>query len=71
MKFPDLYPTDTSEYKVLKYNYLKDDDMIYCIQNDKKLGRYIELPDSTVTHYSYSLDSISNDILYVSSFIEK
>lgn len=71
MKFPDLDPNDTSEYKVLNYNYLKDDDMIYCMQGDKKLGRYVELPDSSATHFSYSLDSVSNDILYVSSFVDK
>nr|WP_288936015.1 hypothetical protein [uncultured Allomuricauda sp.] len=71
MKFGDLYPNDTSQYKTLKFNQLKDDDMIYCLQDGEGLGRYVMLPDSTAKYFTYSLDSVSNGILYLSSFVEK
>lgn len=71
MKFGDLQPNDTSEYKSLRYDSLKDDPLIYCVKDGENLGRYLKIPDSTVKFYTYSIDSISNGILYVSSFEDK
>lgn len=71
MKFGDLYPNDTSDYKTLNFDQLEDNDMIYCVQDGERLGRYVMLPDSTAKYFTYSLDSIDNGILYGSSFFEK
>ncbi|MER3318214.1 MAG: hypothetical protein RIB79_07970 [Allomuricauda sp.] len=71
MKFENLQPKDTSEYKSLRYDSLKDDPLIYCVQEGKNLGRYLKIPKNMVRFYTYSIDSISNGILYVSSFEDK
>lgn len=68
MKFGDLHPNDTSEYKVLRYDPLRDDPLVYCIAAGKNLGRYLRIPDENVKYYTYVMDSVSNGILYVSSF---
>ena len=71
MKFRDLFPNDTSEYRALNFNPLEDDDMVYCEQDGEKFGRYVMPPDSTAKYFAYRLDSVGNGILYVSSFVEK
>ena len=71
MRFEDLKPNDTTEFKQLKYDPMRDDPLIYCIENGKNLGRYVTIPDATVRYYSYRIDSIGNGILYISSFEEK
>nr|WP_297782589.1 hypothetical protein [uncultured Allomuricauda sp.] len=71
MEFGDLYPNDTSDYKTLNFDQLEDNDMIYCVQDGERLGRYVMLPDSTAKYFTYSLDSVGNGILYGRSFVEK
>lgn len=71
MPFENLMPNDTSEYKVLNYNSLKDDPLIYCISGKNNFGRYLEIPNKDVQQYTYVIDSLSNSIIYVSSQIDK
>lgn len=71
MRFEDLKPNDTTEFKQLKYDPMRDDPLIYCIENGKNLGRYVTIPDATVRYYNYRIDSIGNGILYISSFEDK
>lgn len=70
MHFEDLQPRDTSVYKVLQFDPLKDDSLIYCMNEDKNLGRYLTIPDKDIERYTYSIDSLINGILYVSSKID-
>ncbi len=70
MMFEDLHPNDTSEYKELRYDPLKDDPLIYCVTDGKNLGRYLTIPDETVRRFTYVIDSVGNGILYVSSHRE-
>lgn len=68
MKFGDLQPNDTSEYKILNYDSLRDDPLIYAVMEGDNLGRYLRIPDKNIRHYTYVMDSVSSGILYVSSF---
>nr|WP_299067397.1 hypothetical protein [uncultured Allomuricauda sp.] len=68
MKFKDLMPNDTSQYKELNYNQFQDDPLIYCVSNEKNFGRYLKVPDMHVKQYTYVIDSLSNRIIYVSSY---
>lgn len=70
IKFEDLKPSDTSVYKILNYNQLKDDPLIYCSIGDKNYARYLEIPNEQVKDFSYVMDSIQDDILYISSVKE-
>jgi hypothetical protein len=44
--------------------------LIYGVSEGKNLGRYLTIPDETVRRFTYVIDSVSNGILYVSSYQE-
>lgn len=71
MPFDDLQPNDTSEYKELKYDPLRDDPLIYCMNGDTNYGRYLIIPSKNVEYFSYVIDSISNRIIWVSFQVDK
>ena len=66
MGFGDLQPNESSEYKVLEYEPLSDDSLIYCIYDDTNYARYLQMPDKGAGHYTYSIDSLKNRIIYIS-----
>tara|TARA_R100001369_G_scaffold86579_2_gene121195 strand:+ start:2726 stop:3049 length:324 start_codon:yes stop_codon:yes gene_type:complete len=70
MDFEDLKPGDTSVYKILDYDPLKDDPLIYCSIGDINFARYLEIPSENIRNFSYLIDSVQNGILYVSSVEE-
>ncbi len=67
MKFPDLYPGDTTDYKVLNYDSLEDDPLIYCTNEGVRYASYVVIPGDDVEYYTYAIDSVSNRIIYISS----
>ncbi|NKI27098.1 hypothetical protein HCG49_11035 [Arenibacter sp. 6A1] len=67
MKFPDLKPKDTSEFKILNYDPLRDDPLIYCSIGDENYARYLEIPKEGIVNFTYSIDTIQDGIIYVSS----
>ncbi len=67
MKFEDLQAGDTSEYRELRYDPLKHDPLIYCINNGTNFGRYLKIPEKSISHFSYVIDSLKNEIIYVST----
>ncbi|MDW5290172.1 hypothetical protein [Formosa sp. PL04] len=71
MKFEDLKPKDTSAYKVLDFDILSDDPLIYCSIGDTNFARYLKIPVDGVKKVSYVIDSIQNDILYISTTYEE
>lgn len=71
MAMEDLNPSDTTLYKELKFDPLKDDPLIYCTNGGKRLGRYLQIPDEGAKYVSYVIDSVSNDILYVSYHVDE
>tara|TARA_R110002049_G_scaffold296797_1_gene485193 strand:- start:27550 stop:27906 length:357 start_codon:yes stop_codon:yes gene_type:complete len=70
MKFQNLMPNDTSAYRILNFDDLKDDSLIYCSTGDINYARYLEIPDDKVKFFTYIIDSIQDGILYVSSIKE-
>ena len=70
MNFENLHPNDTSQYKELRYDPLRDDPLIYCVNDGKNLGRYLTIPDQTVRRFTYVIDSVANGLLHVSSYSE-
>lgn len=66
MDFGDLRSKDSSEYRVLEYDPLKDDSLIYCIYEGVNYARYLPMPDQGPGRYTYSIDSLKNRIVYVS-----
>ena len=71
MDFGDLNPMDSTAFKDLKYDALKDDSLIYCVFEGKNLGRYVNIPEKNIPRFSYTIDSLKNGILYVSSNVDK
>ncbi len=71
MYFGDLMPKDTSEYRKLNYDSLKDDPLIYCVTNEKNYGRYLDIPRKDVRRFTYVIDSLRNQIVYVSSQVDE
>jgi len=67
MMFNDLRPKDTSVYKMLNYDPLKDDPLIYCSVDGTRYARYLKIPEEHDRNYSYIIDSIQDGIIYVSS----
>lgn len=65
MQFDDLKARDTSQYKLLKFDPLKDDPLMYCIVEGQNFGRYLKIPDKHRSKATYVVDSIENGILYV------
>lgn len=66
MPFKTLYPGDTSEYKELVYDPLKDDPLIYCVSNQTNYGRYLIIPKGTQGEYTYRIDSIQDGMIFLS-----
>ncbi len=66
IKFENLNPGDSSYYKVIHYNYLKDDPLIYAKINNINLGLYLEIPVENKKN-TYTIDSVdlNNKRLYV------
>lgn len=71
MDFGNLKPKDSSEYKVLEYDPLKDDSLIYCMHDGTNYARYLLIPDQGAGHYTYSVDSLKNRIVYVSMHFDR
>ncbi|MEE1963185.1 hypothetical protein V1387_10855 [Allomuricauda taeanensis] len=71
MDFGDLQPKDSSEYKVLEYNPLKDDSLIYLFHGGTNHARYLQMPNHGAGHYTYSIDSLKNRIVYVSLLFDR
>lgn len=70
MKFENLKPKDTSAYKILNYDPLRDDSLIYCSIGDANYARYLNIPEVGVNNYSYIIDSIQDGIIYITSINE-
>ena len=60
-----MKPRDTTKYKLLKFDPLKDDALMYCVVGGQNLGRYLKIPDKQQSRVTYVVDSIKNGILYV------
>ncbi|WP_435136203.1 hypothetical protein [Formosa sp. A9] len=71
MPFENLKPRDTSAYQILNFNALKDDSLIYCSSGDNNFARYLEIPKREAVYVTYVIDSIYNDMLYVSTTYTK
>ena len=71
MPFGDLEPLDTTSYHKLKFDPLRDDTMIYCVNDGRNMGRYVEIPEKQVKLASYVIDSISDGIIYVDYIVEE
>ena len=65
--FEDLKPKDTSEYKVLNYDYHKHDPLIYSRANNTNLVRYLAIPPENAKKFTYSIDSIHNKVIFIST----
>ncbi|MDC6385744.1 hypothetical protein D2V93_08890 [Flagellimonas taeanensis] len=70
MALKDLGPRDTTSYVELSFDALKDDPLIYCTYNGKRMGRYVQIPEKGTGLASYVIDSLNNDIIYVSYRID-
>nr|WP_293295451.1 hypothetical protein [Allomuricauda sp.] len=70
MGFKDLMPKDTTGFKALNFNQLEDNDMIYCVWDGRRLGRYVRFSNHKEKFITYHLDSIDHGILYVSTDME-
>lgn len=68
MKFQNLSARDTSAFKVLNFDPLKDDSLIYCSIGETNYARYLEIPVDGMKNVSYLIDSIQNGILYMSTY---
>nr|WP_298927267.1 hypothetical protein [uncultured Allomuricauda sp.] len=66
MPFKDLGPTESSTYKPFRYNPLKQDGLIYCMNGEDNHARYLKIPGVRDGRITYSIDSLRNDIIYVS-----
>ncbi|NER11541.1 hypothetical protein SAMN06265375_10393 [Muriicola jejuensis] len=66
IKFENLNPGDTSGYKEINYDYLKDDPLIYTTINHIILGLYVEIPKENKKN-TFIVDSVNmeNKRLYV------
>lgn len=69
-EFGDLKPKDSTEYKPFEFDPLSDDSLIYCIYKGIHYARYIPVPNKGAGHYTYSIDSLKNRIIYVSMRLE-
>ena len=67
MQFKDLQPGDSSAFKLLRYDPLRHDPLIYCMHEGVNYGRYLQIPEKGVGKYTYVIDSIKNELIYVSS----
>jgi hypothetical protein len=65
-RFGDLRPNDTTEYRRVKYNVLKDDPLIYATVDGQHVGRYVKIPEEESKQYTYVIDSLKNKVIYVS-----
>jgi len=70
MPFGDVNPQDTTVYHELKFDPLRDDPMIDCVNDGKNLGRYIEIPEKQVKLASFVIDSLRDGIIYVDYIVE-
>ncbi len=61
MSFNDLEPKAISSYRVLKYNSLRDDPLIYTTVEGQNLALYLKIPQE-MEKSTYIVDSI--DINY-------
>ena len=71
MPFGDLNSRDTTVYQDLKFDPLRDDPMIYCVNGGQNMGRYIDIPDKQVKLASYVIDSMGKGIIYVDYIVEE
>ncbi|WP_222983925.1 hypothetical protein [Flagellimonas meishanensis] len=67
MPFKDLQPGDSSEFRLLRYDSLRHDPLIYCVSGGVNYGRYLKIPEEGVDKYTYVIDSIGNGLLHISS----
>ncbi len=69
-EFGDLKPRGSTEYKPFKFDPLSDDSLIYCIYDGTNYARYLPMPNKGAGHYTYSIDSLKNRIIYMSMQLE-
>lgn len=67
ISFSDLNPRDSTEYRTLKYDFLKDDPLLYIKVRNENLSLYLKIPDYP-SKYTYNIDSIQLEkkVIYVS-----
>ena len=66
MDFGGLEPGGISEYKTLDFDPLRDDSLMYCTLDDYTYSTYVQMPGKGAGNYTYSIDSIRNDLVYIS-----
>ncbi|WP_158976796.1 hypothetical protein [Cellulophaga sp. L1A9] len=58
---------DTIGYAVTNYDSLKHDPLFYGIYDEVNYARYLLLPKTNNERVTYSIDSIANKIIYIST----
>jgi len=56
MNLENLKSGDTSKYKILDYNYLKRDPLIYSSVKNVNMALYLDVPENFM-NYTYNIDS--------------
>lgn len=62
-----LASLDTIAYAVVHYNSLVQDPLFYGINNEVNYARYLVLPKKNNEKVTYCIDSINNNIIYISN----
>lgn len=65
MNFEDLQPHDTTAYRKLSLDILKDDPLIYCMEDNFNYGRYVQIPEEEGGKFSYRIDSLQNGMIHI------
>ena len=60
-----LAPGRASQEYPFVYNPITDDSMIYCISEGVRYACYLHIPDKYLKKFSYIVESIQNDVLFV------
>ncbi|MEO2051232.1 MAG: hypothetical protein ABGX00_05675 [Allomuricauda sp.] len=71
MNFEDLQPHDTTAYRKLSLDILKDDPLIYCMEDNVNYGRYVQIPEEEGGKFSYRIDSLQNGMIHIEFIKEK
>ena len=58
---------DTISYSAINYNSLKQDPLFYGVYNEVNYARYLVLPKKNNERVTFSIDSLANKIIYIST----
>ncbi|MBO0592802.1 hypothetical protein I2486_15465 [Cellulophaga sp. E16_2] len=58
---------DTLAYAVVSYNSLLQDPLFYGINKEVNYARYLVLPKTNNERVTFSIDSLANKIIYIST----